>query len=156
MPNFNRIILIGHLTRDAELKYVGTNAVLEFSIAWNEKYEREGGGKVDKAHFFDCQIWGKRAEGLAQYLTKGKAILVEGQLKQERWDDKDTGKTRSHVRINASNVEFMPGGKRTDSNGEAAAQEQQTQPQQQYRPAGYPAPLTPREIPPLMDEEIPF
>lgn len=104
----NHVILIGRLTRDAEMKYTsGGMAVCRFSIAVNRR-AKEGDSWVDEANFFDIVVWGKTAEALNQYLVKGKQVAVKGELHQNRWEQ--DGKARSKVEINAETVQLLGGG----------------------------------------------
>ncbi len=106
----NQVSLIGRLTRDTELKYTaGGMAIAEFSLAVNER-RKKGEEWVDEASFFDCSLFGKRAEALQQYLAKGKQIGVAGTLRQDRWQDKETGANRSKIRIIANDVTLLGGG----------------------------------------------
>lgn len=107
MNDFNHVVLIGRLTRDAELRYTASNlAVCKFSLANNQRRKKDNAW-VDEAHFFDVTVWGKTAESLHKYLVKGKQVAVEGQLRQSRWE-KD-GQTRSRVEINANNIQLLGG-----------------------------------------------
>ncbi len=113
--DINSVTLVGRLTRDAELKYTGGGtAVCKFSIAVNRS-RKSGDGWQEEAHFFDIVLWGRQGEAIHQYLTKGKQIAVQGELRQNRWE-KD-GQQRSKVEINAQNVQLLggPGGNRNDS-----------------------------------------
>ena len=106
----NNLSLIGRLTRDAELKYTaGGMAVAEFALAVNER-RKKGEEWVDEANFFDCTLFGKRAEALQRYLIKGKQLGVAGSLRQDRWQDKETGANRSKIRIIANDVTLLGGG----------------------------------------------
>jgi single-strand DNA-binding protein len=108
MNDINRVIILGRLTRDAELKYTsGGSAVSKFSIAVNRR-RKQGDQWVDEANFFDVTVWGKQAESLNQYLTKGKQIGVEGELRQDRWEQ--DGQPRSRVEIHAVNIQLLGGG----------------------------------------------
>jgi single-strand DNA-binding protein len=110
MSDLNRVILIGRLTRDAELKYTTSGmAVCKFSIAVTRK-KKNGDQWVDEANFFDIVLWGRQGEALNQYLVKGKQIGVDGELRQERWQDRDSGQNRSKVEIVASNIQLLGGG----------------------------------------------
>lgn len=114
----NHVILIGRLTRDAELKFVNSgNAVGSFSIAVNRNV-KNGDNWEEKANFFDIELWGKQAETLNQFLVKGKQVAVEGNLAQDRWE-KD-GQPHSKVKIVANNVELLGGG--TGASGGAPVQ----------------------------------
>jgi single-strand DNA-binding protein len=106
----NKVFIIGRLVRDVDLKYAASGmAVAKFSLACNEK-RKEGEGWVDEANFFDITLFGKTAESLSQYLVKGKRIAVDGKLKQERWEDRDTGKARSKVSVTALNIQLLDSG----------------------------------------------
>jgi len=105
--SLNSVNIMGNLTRDPELKYTNSGAALcNLSIANNRVYSSKSGEKVEEVSFFDVEAWGAIAENCAKYLTKGSGIIVEGRLKQDRWE-KD-GQQRSRVRISATNIHFMP------------------------------------------------
>lgn len=107
MVNFNKVILIGNLTRDPELRYNPSGkAVANLSIAVNRR-SGKGDDNRDDVSFFDVVVWEKQAENCSQYLSKGRAVLVEGRLQQRRWET-DDGQKRSKVEIVATNVQFMP------------------------------------------------
>ncbi len=104
--DLNRVILIGRLTRDPELKYLQSGtAVARFSIANNRKYSTAG-EKKEQVSFFDCIAWSKLAEMLTEYCKKGQRIGIEGRLQQRSWDDQE-GKKRSSVEIVVENVQFL-------------------------------------------------
>jgi single-strand DNA-binding protein len=106
--DINRTILTGNITSDAELKYTTSGtAVSSFSIAVNEKPKNDGDQETS---FFNCNLWGKGAEAVNQYLTKGKPIVIDGHLKQNRWTD-SAGKNQSRVIVVADRVKFQIGGK---------------------------------------------
>lgn len=103
---------MGNLTRDPELKYTASGkAVCSISIANNRVYTKNG-EKVSEVSYFDVEVWGPVAENCSKYLLKGSGIIVEGRLKQDRWE-KD-GKTQSRVRITANSVHFLPKKQRAD------------------------------------------
>jgi len=105
MANLNHVVLIGRLTRDAELKYTNTgSAVSKFSLAVNRR-RRSGDQWVEEANYFDIVLWGKAAEVLSQYLVKGKEIALEGELHQNRWEQE--GQQRSKVEIIANNIQLL-------------------------------------------------
>lgn len=108
MADINNVVIVGRLTRDAELKYTtGGTAVSKLGIAVNKR-KKQGDEWKEEASFFDVTLWGKMAEGLNQYLVKGKQIAIEGELELERWE-KD-GQNHSKVTITASNVQLLGGG----------------------------------------------
>jgi single-strand DNA-binding protein len=110
MADLNRVTLVGRLTRDAELKYTsGGMAACKFSIAVNRK-RKNGDEWVDEASFFDIVLWGRQGEAINQYLVKGKQVGIDGELRQERWQDRDSGQARSKVEIVASNIQLLGGG----------------------------------------------
>lgn len=105
----NQVIEIGNLTRDAEVTYTpGGMAVGKFSIAVN-RHVKKGQEWVDEANYFDVSIFGKQAESLKQFLTKGKQIAVDGYLKQDRWQDQATGQNRSAIKIVANDIQLLGG-----------------------------------------------
>jgi single-strand DNA-binding protein len=104
--SLNSVNIMGNLTRDPELKTIPSGkSVCSMSIANNRVYTKNG-ERVTEVSYFDIEVWGVVAENCAKYLKKGSGIIVEGRLKQDRWE-KD-GKTQSRVRISANNVHFMP------------------------------------------------
>jgi single-strand DNA-binding protein len=115
----NSVNIMGNLTRDPEIKYVPSGkAVCSLSIA-NSRVYTKGSEKVTEVSYFDVEVWGVSAENCSKYLAKGSGIIVEGRLRQDRWE-KD-GKTQSRVRITANAVHFMP--KRQNSNTGDSAME---------------------------------
>jgi len=115
--DLNKVIIIGRLTRDPEMRYTpaGT-AVGSFSLA-NGKSFTQGGEKKEQTSYFDCIAWSKLGEVIAEYCKKGQMIAVEGRLQQSRWDDQD-GKKRSKVEIVVENFQFLGGGKYEDKKEE--------------------------------------
>ncbi len=114
--SLNSVNIMGNLTRDPELKYTPSGkSVCSLSIANNRVYTSNGEKKTEVS-YFDVEVWGVVAENCAKYLAKGRGIIVEGRLRQERWE-KD-GKTQSRVRISANNIHFLPG-KRDEPSGAA-------------------------------------
>lgn len=117
MANFNKVILMGNLTRDPEMRYTpkGT-AVARLSLAVNRRYTTETGESKEEVTFVDVDAWGKQAEVIAQYCRKGKPLLVEGRLKLDTWDDKATGQKRSRLGVVLEGFQFV-GGRREDEVG---------------------------------------
>ena len=108
MTSFNKVILLGNLTRDPEVRYTPNgSAVASFAIAVNRKY-KQGDEMKEEVSYIDIVVFGKQAENCGQYLNKGDAALIEGRLQQRRWDDKETGQKRSKVEVAAQAVTFMP------------------------------------------------
>jgi len=108
MASFNNVILMGNLTRDVELRYTPSGtSVTDISLAVNERV-KSGEQWVDEVSFFDVTLWGRLAEVAAEYLGKGKPVLISGKLKQESWE-KD-GQKRSKVKVIASELKLIGGG----------------------------------------------
>jgi len=111
--DINRLVINGRLVRDASLKYTNSGfAVCEFDIAVNKEYLKDG-EKIKTVSYFPVVLWGKLGEAISGYLTKGKQITVDGEIKQEQWHDKE-GKKRSTIKIIANSVQMI-GGKNEDS-----------------------------------------
>lgn len=115
MSNYNRVIIMGRLTHDPELKHVSADAaVAKFTIAVNRK-TREG----EEASFIECEAWGKTGEVISNYCPKGSLVHVEGFLKQDKWQDtKDPSVTRSKLFVSVRSVELMP---KSSSNQQGSA-----------------------------------
>lgn len=95
MSSFNKVLLMGNLTRDPELKYTPKgSAVCQFGMAVNRKWKDQAGELKEEVTFVDCTAWSATAEAISKYLRKGSPIFVEGRLAQETWDDKTTGQKR--------------------------------------------------------------
>ena len=114
MADINHVVLVGRLTRDAEMKYTNTGTpICKVSIAVNRRRKIDEQW-TDEASFFDVTIWGKMGESIAQYLVKGKQVGIEGELRQSKWEQ--DGQPRSKVEIVANNVQLLGGG-RNDRQG---------------------------------------
>src|SRR5512136_1385173 len=124
MNSFNKVILLGNLTRDPEVRYIPSGtAVASFAIAVNRRY-KQGDETKDEVSYIDIVVFGKKDEACGQYLNKGDGILVDGRLQQRRWDDKDTGQKRSKVEVVAQSVNFMPKRSWSGQTGQAGASNQ--------------------------------
>jgi len=107
MADINQVVLVGRLTRDVELKYTNTGfAIANLSLAVNRRVKKDDTWQ-DEGNFFNCVLLGKRAEALAQYLVKGKQIGIQGELKQDRWEQ--AGQPRSRVEIFVTNIQLLAG-----------------------------------------------
>ncbi|MBQ27352.1 MAG: single-stranded DNA-binding protein [Nitrospiraceae bacterium] len=114
MPSFNKVILMGNLTKDPELRYTPSGtSVVEFSLAVNRKFG-QGEEQKDEVCFIDIVVFGKQAENCGQYLTKGNGVIVDGRLSQRRWETAE-GQKRSKHEVVALNVTFMPKRQETPS-----------------------------------------
>ena len=105
MADINHVVLVGRLTRDAEIKYTSSGqAVCKFSVAVNRR-RKTGDQWVDEPNFFDVVVWGRQGESLNQYLVKGKQVGLDGELRQDRWEQ--DGQNRSRVEIVANNLQLL-------------------------------------------------
>lgn len=117
MANYNKVILVGNLTRDPQLRYLPSQmAVVDFGLAINHKYKTGQGEEREEVCFIDCSAFGKQAEIINQYCQKGKPILVEGRLKYETWEDKQGGGKRSKHKVMIDSFQFLGG---RDGGGQA-------------------------------------
>ncbi len=126
MANFNKIVLVGNLTRDPQMKYLPSQmAVTEFGLAVNHKYKTKSGESKEEVLFIECSIFGQGAEIINKYCQKGKQLLVEGRLKFDTWEDKQGGGKRSKHSVFVENFQFLggrdaggaPGGADMDAGG---------------------------------------
>ena len=118
MRGFSKAIVAGNLTRDPEMRTTPNGAtVCSFSIAVNRVYKDSAGNQREDVSFIDCAAWGKPGELIAQYKKKGSAILVSGRLDQRSWEDKETGRKRSHVEVTVEDFNLLGSSDRGDSGG---------------------------------------
>jgi single-strand DNA-binding protein len=110
MASLNKVMLIGNLTRDPEIKYTpkGT-AIAEIGLAVNRNYSTESGEKREEVTFVDVELWGRTAELAGEYLKKGRPVFIEGRLKLDTWEDKQTGQKRSKMRVVGETMQFLGG-----------------------------------------------
>ena len=108
MASFNKVILVGNLTRDPELRYTpkGT-AIAKIGVAVNRVWTNEAGEKKEEVTFVDVDVFGRTAENVGQYMRKGRPILIEGRLRLDQWDDKQTGQKKSRLGVVAETVQFL-------------------------------------------------
>jgi single-strand DNA-binding protein len=154
MANLNRVLLIGNLTRDPDLRYTpkGT-AVTEIGLAVNRVYSGDDGERKEETTFVDVTLWARLAEIAGQYLKKGRPVFIEGRLQLDSWDDKQTGQKRSRLRVVAENLQLL--GNRQE--GEPPASGASPAPRRTSGTATPPARSEPRD--PDLDAEpddIPF
>lgn len=156
MANLNKVLLIGNLTRDPEVRYTpkGT-AVGDLAIAINDSYKAQDGTIKETVTYIDIEVWGRQAETCKQYLSKGRPIFVEGQLKLDQWEQE--GQKKSKLKVRADRVQFLGapsggGGGRSGGNYSGGG-EQRSSPGDSSRPAPHVSEDTP---PPPSDDDIPF
>ena len=164
MASFNKVILLGNVTRDPQLSYLpNQTAVIEFGLAVNRRFKKQDGSQGEEVCFVDCQMFGKRAEVINKYVKKGNPLFVEGRLKFDSWQSQD-GQKRSRLRVLVENFEFISSGQsgQGGQGGGGGQQQQYGGGQQQYggapaapagggQSAGQPSePFAP------VDDDIPF
>lgn len=166
MAAFNKVLLMGNLTRDPEVRYTpkGT-AIANIGLAVNRVWTSESGEKKEEVTFVDIEVWGRQAETMGQYLSKGRPLFIEGRLKLDSWDDKETGQKRSKLKVVCETFQFLgaPKGSAEFSDqppgegkpGEAGKPQRGT-PRGERSPAPAPAREGEEPPPPAGDDNIPF
>jgi single-strand DNA-binding protein len=108
MPNFNKVTLMGNITRDIELRNLpGGQAIAQIGLAINRQWQGNDGQKKEEVAFVDCEAWGKQAETMHKYLGKGRPVFIEGRLKLDQWDDKENGQKRSKMKVVVESFQFI-------------------------------------------------
>ena len=141
MANVNKVILIGNLTRDPEVRYTpkGT-AVTDIGLAVNRVSSSEGGERREETTFVDVTLWGRTAEIAGEYLNKGRPVYIEGRLQMDSWDDKNTGQKRSKLKVVGENMQFLSDGRGGgQTRNEGSSQEPQSAPPAARPQGGSPA-----------------
>lgn len=165
MASFNKVILIGNLTRDPELRYTpkGT-AVAKLGLAVNRGWTTDAGEKKEEVTFVDVDVFGRTAENCGQYLRKGRPLLVEGRLKLEQWDDKQTGQKKQRLGVVGELVQFL-GSKPEDGGRKSEGGSQRSENDGADWRSGPPAPAArdpqqaaedPQPGPPPESDDVPF
>lgn len=156
MANLNRVLLIGNLTRDPELRVTpkGT-AICQFDLAISRSFKDESGATREEATFVHVEAWGKQGELIAKYCAKGRPLFVEGRLRLDQWEDKQTGQKRSRLKVVVENFQFLNGGQRAaDGAGSGSAPaDTGSAPASSAGGAPRPAPAPVNEV---QDEDVPF
>ena len=108
--SFNRVILVGNLTRDVELRHTSSStAVTDLGLAVNDRRKTPQGEWVDEVTYVDITLWGRQAEVASEYLSKGSRVLIEGRLQLDQWQDKDSGQQRSKLKVVGSQMMMLGG-----------------------------------------------
>jgi single-strand DNA-binding protein len=150
MPGYNKVILIGNLTRDPELRYTPQGvAIAKIGLAVNRTWKTESGETKEEVTFVDVDAFRRQAETLAQYLKKGSPLMVEGRLKLDQWDDKQTGQKRSRLGVVLEGFQFLGGGQGRGQEGGAPG----PRPAAAAKPD---APAADADAPPPEDDDVPF
>src|SRR5260370_21210171 len=122
MANLNKVILAGNLTRDPELRYTPKGlAIAKLGLAINRTWKNEAGETKEEVTFVDADAFGRTAEVIGQYLKKGRPILIEGRLKLDQWEDKNTHQKQSKLKVVVDTFQFLDSGNRTDPGRPASA-----------------------------------
>jgi single-strand DNA-binding protein len=125
MANLNKVLLLGNVTRDPEVRYTPKgSAVCDLGVAVNRAYTTDSGEKREEVTFVDVTLWGRTAEVASEYLKKGRPVFIEGRLQMDSWDDKQTGQKRTRLRVVAENMQLLGG--RPPGGGDASAEGRQT------------------------------
>lgn len=150
MASFNKVLLLGNLTRDPEVRYTPKgSAVCDLGIAVNRSYTTDAGEKREEATFVDVTLWGRTAEVAGEYLKKGRPVLIEGRLQLDSWDDKQTGQKRSKLKVIGETMQLL-GSSRSGGGGPAETGDED---RPSSRPTPPPKPSAPAEP---GEDEIPF
>lgn len=159
MANYNKVMLIGNLTRDPELRVTpkGT-AICQFGLAINRQFKDDSGAARDETTFVDIEAWGRQGETISKYCTKGRPLFVEGRLRFDQWEDKTSGQKRSRLKVVLENFQFLGDGRRDGAGaapGGASTDEVDQTPERHAPPprAAAPKPALPQEN---LDEDVPF
>src|SRR6202163_4208619 len=138
MASFNKVILLGNLTRDPEIRYTPKgSAVCDLGLAVNRQYTLESGEKREEVTYVDVVLWARLAEIAGEYLKKGRPVFIEGRLQLDTWDDKQTGQKRTKIRVVGETMQLL--GSRPSSAG-ASGPAETTDEDRQSRSSGKPTP----------------
>jgi single-strand DNA-binding protein len=149
MASFNKVILLGNLTRDPEVRYTPKgSAVADLGVAVNRQYTLENGEKREEVTFVDVTFWGRTAEVAGEYLKKGRPVFIEGRLQLDTWDDKQSGQKRSRLKVIGETMQML--GSRGGAGGTG---DEGDRPAGSAKPTAPPKPPGPSEPD---DDEIPF
>lgn len=157
MPNFNRVMLMGNLTRDPELRYLPSNtAVVNLGLAINRRWRNQQGEQQEETTYVDCEAFGRSAEVINQYLRKGRPVFIEGRLKLDQWQDRE-GQNRSKMKVIVENFQFVDSRGGGDPAAESGSKPViHTQPGLSTAPTAVPVAdgATPHH--PVEEDDIPF
>jgi len=164
MANLNKVMIIGNVTRDPEIKYTPKgSAVTDLGIAVNRVYTPEGGEKREETTYVDVTLWGRQAEIAGEYCKKGRSIYIEGRLQLDTWEDKTSGQKRSKLRVVGENFQLLgprPGGGGSSSGGDEEYSDRparREQPQSQGGGGGgFSRGGNTTAQPPIEEDDIPF
>lgn len=155
MASFNKVILVGNLTRDPQVKYTtGGTAVAELGIAVSRQwFDKQSNSKKEETTFVDVTLWGRTAEVAGEYLAKGRPVLIEGRLQLDTWEDRETKQKRSKLRVVGENMTML--GSRSGG-GESGRDSGGSQPTDSYSPDHGDAPYSEPVTNGISPDEVPF
>ena len=154
MPSLNKVLLMGHLTRDPELRVTPRGTpICQFSLAINRTFKLESGETRDEVIYVDVEAWGKQGETIAKHVTKGRPLYVEGRLRLDQWEDKNTKEKRSRMKVVLEQFQFL-GSPPAQAPAKEPAQAPAKEPAQ--APAKEAAPAPGQASSPDQDEDVPF
>ena len=156
MANLNRVLLIGNLTRDPELRVTPKgNSICQFGLAVNPSFKDGSGQTREETTFVDVEAWGRQGEVISKYCAKGRALFVEGRLRFDQWDDKTTGQKRSRLSVVLENFQFVGGrGDGPNDEGSGSSGPGDSSPERHSPPPRAPKPAPAAED--NLDEDVPF
>lgn len=156
MASFNKVYLMGNLTRDPELRVTPKGTpICQFGLAVNRQFKDDAGQTRDETTFVDIEAWGRQGETISKYCTKGKPLFVEGRLKLDTWDDKTTGQKRNKMKVVLENFQFIGGREGGASNAGGAADEGVDQTVERHSPPAR-TPAKPAAAVESFDDDVPF
>ena len=156
MPSLNKVLLMGNLTRDPELRVTPKGTpICQFSLAINRQFKMESGESREEVIYVDIEAWGKQGETIAKYMTKGRPLYVEGRLRLDQWEDKNTKEKRSRMKVVLENFQFLGG--RNDGPAAGGGGEGGESRYPAPAPRSAPRPAAPAPAPQEnLDEDVPF
>jgi single-strand DNA-binding protein len=160
MPNLNKVMLMGNITRDIELRTIPSGqSIAQIGLAINRSWTSPDGEKREEVTWVDCEAWGKTGEIMHKYLAKGRPVYIEGRLKLDQWDDKESGQKRSKMKVVVESFQFIDskGGGQGGGGGGEEGGYVQTPSRAPARAANNPRPAAPRQQSEEMNpDDIPF
>ena len=150
--SYNKVLLMGNLTRDVELRHLpnSTQVVANIGLAVNRRYRTSEGENREEVTFIDCEAWGRTAETMSQYLRKGRPVFIEGRLKLDQWQDKKDGSNRTKLKVIIESFQFI------DSRGEGGGGGGGEGGESKYASAQQAAPADGGQYEPVSEDDIPF
>jgi single-strand DNA-binding protein len=155
MPSLNKVMLMGNLTRDPELRVTPKGTpICQFSLAINRQFKMESGESREEVIYVDIEAWGKQGETIAKYMTKGRPLYVEGRLRLDQWEDKNTKEKRSRMKVVLEGFQFLGDSRGGGAGAPPGDADQPSSPERHSPP-----PRTGGSKPPVaenLDEDVPF